>query len=276
MTKLCRVVQMTIGVAVLAWHAIAAADQAPTSARITVTGASTLAPLISDLAKSFDAANPNVRTDVQSGGSSRAITDVRKGTAQVGMVSRALYPDESDLKALLIARDGIAMVVNAANPLKALTRAQVIDIYSGKIKNWSALGGPDMPITVVSKAEGRSTLEIFSSYFGLPYRSIKAHVIVGDNQQEIMTISGAKGAIGYVSIGSAEFEQKKGSPIKLLQLDQYVPSTGNVASGAYPISRELNLVSREPLSPEAKRLLAFVSAPSAKPFIQAHFFVPMP
>lgn len=258
------------------WGALAVADSSPPTTRLTVTGASTLAPLISDLAKSFDAANPSVRTDVQSGGSSRAITDVRKGTAQLGMVSRALYPDEADLKAKLIARDGIAMIVNAANPIKALSRAQVIDIYSGKLKNWSALGGPDLPITVVSKAEGRSTLEIFSGYFGLPYRSIKAHVIVGDNQQEIITISGAKGAIGYVSIGSAEFEQKKGSPIKMLQLDQHIPSTANVASGAYPISRELNLVSREPLSLDAKHFLAFISAPAARPYIQAHFFVPIP
>lgn len=242
--------------------------------RLTITGSSTIAPLMSDIAKVFDANNRAVKTDVQSGGTSRGITDVRKGTAQLGMVSRALYPEEQDLQALLVARDGISMVVNKANPIQRLTRDQVIAIYTARIKNWKELGGPDMPITVVSKAEGRSTLEIFSAYFGLPYREIKAHAIVGDNQQEIMTISASKGAIGYVSIGSAEYEQGKGSPIKLIELDGFTPSTANVARGAYPISRDLNLVFKKPVTKESQSLLDFMTTADARKLITGHFFIP--
>jgi phosphate transport system substrate-binding protein len=243
-------------------------------ARITVTGASTIAPLMADIAKAHDARNPNVRTDVQAGGTSRAFTDVRQGSAQIGMVSRALYDDEKDFDRVLLGRDGIAMVVHKSNPLQKLTKAQVIDIYTGKTRNWSELGGPNLPITVVSKAEGRSTLEVFTGYFGVPYRSIKAHSIVGDNQQEITTIAGNRGAIGYVSIGSAEYEQKRGSPIKLLQLDNFIPSAQTVADGSYPISRELNLIYRKPLAREALSLLEYARSAEAKKLVTDHFFIP--
>lgn len=259
------------GVALCLASGAVAAD---TTKRITVTGASTIAPLMSDVARVADAKRPGVRTDVQAGGTSRGIADVRNGSAQVGMVSRALYPDEKDLQSLLIARDGIAMVVHKSNPVEKLSKAQVLDIYTGKARNWKEVGGPDLPITVVSKAEGRSTLEVFTQYFGLSSRTIKAHAIVGDNQQEIMTIAGNKGSIGYVSIGSAEYEHKNGVPIKMVQLDTFVPSTGAVASGAYPISRELNLVFKQPVTPETRALLDAFGSPEGRSLVTRHFFVP--
>jgi phosphate transport system substrate-binding protein len=242
---------------------------------ITATGASTIAPLMSEIGKSFEKANPNVRIDVQSGGTSRGITDVRQGSARIGMVSRSLHPDEGDLNAVLIARDGVAMVVHKSNPVKVLTRAQVIAIYTGAVKNWKEVGGPDIPLTVISKAEGRSTLEVFSQYFGLTSPQIKAHIIIGDNQQEIRTVSTNKGAIGYVSIGSAEYEANHGVPIKMLQLDQFVPSTASVAAGTYPMARELNLVYRKPLSKEESALLAYASSPAAIKTIESQFFIPV-
>lgn len=242
---------------------------------ITATGASTIAPLMAEIGKSFEKANPHVRVDVQSGGTSRGIADVRQGSARIGMVSRAMHPDESDLQVALLARDGVGLVVHKSNPVKMLTREQVIAIYTGKTRNWKEVGGPDLPITVISKADGRSTLEVFAQYFGLSSRTIKAQIIIGDNAQEIRTMSTNKGAIGYVSIGSAEFEAKNGAPIKLVQLDKFVPSTANVATGQYPMSRDLNLVYRKPLSKDESALLAFATSPAARKEIEAQFFIPV-
>jgi phosphate transport system substrate-binding protein len=242
---------------------------------ITATGASTIAPLMSEIGKSFEKANPHVRIDVQSGGTSRGIADVRQGTARIGMVSRSLHPDEADLQVVLIARDGVSMVVHKSNPIKMLTRAQIIDIYTGKVKNWKEVGGLDLPITVISKAEGRSTLEVFTQHFGLTSRAIKAQIIIGDNQQEIQTVSSNKGAIGYVSIGSAEYEASHGAAIKMVQLDKFVPSTRSVASGEYPMSRDLNLVYRKPLNKEETALLNFAASPAVKKEIEAQFFIPV-
>lgn len=242
---------------------------------ITATGSSTIAPLMAEIGKSFEKANPHVRVDVQSGGTSRGIADVRQGSARIGMVSRAMHAKEADLQAALIARDGVGMVVHKSNPVKMLTREQVIAIYTGKTKNWKDVGGPNLPITVISKADGRSTLEVFSEYFGLNSRTIKAQIIIGDNAQEIRTISTSKGAIGYVSIGSAEYEAKNGAPIKLVQLDKFVPSTAAVASGQYPMARDLNLVYRKPLSKDESALIAFAGSPAARREIESQFFIPV-
>lgn len=244
--------------------------------KITIVGSSTIAPLMSEVAKAFEKANPGVRIDVQAGGSSRGVLDVRQGTAQVGMVSRELKADEqADLRRVLLAKDGLAMIVHKSNPVKALTKQQVIDIYSGKLTNWRDAGGPDLPITVVSKAEGRSTLEIFSHYFGLSYKDIKAHVVIGDNQQGIQTVSGAPAGIGYVSIGTAEYEAGHGAAIRLVPLDNHVPSTAAVAEGNYPLSRELNLVFKAEQEAELAGLLKFAQSPAAAELTAKQFFVPV-
>lgn len=81
------------------------------SMRVSVVGASTIAPLISELAKAYEQEHPGVRIEVQAGGSARGIMDVRSGTAVLGMVSRDLKPDEQDLEHALIAKDGIGMIV---------------------------------------------------------------------------------------------------------------------------------------------------------------------
>jgi phosphate transport system substrate-binding protein len=143
--------------------------------------------------------------DVQTGGSSRGIADARKGLADIGLVSRGLGPGESDLRASTIAIDGISVIVHASNAVAALSDAQIRAIYSGAGSNWREFGGVDRRITVVNKAAGRSTLELFLDHFGLRNSDVKAQVVIGDNQQGIKTVAGNRGAIGYVSIGTAEY-----------------------------------------------------------------------
>ena len=201
--------------------------------------------------------------------------DVRNGTVEIGMVSRALKPDESDLERVLLARDGVGIIVNADNPVERLTRDQVIGIYTGRIANWKELGGFDMDITAVSKAEGRSTLEIFSDYFAIPYKEIAADVIIGDNQQGIQTVSRARQAIGYVSIGSAEYEAENGAAIRLIPVDDQIPTTAAVAAGDYAITRELNLVFKQPLGEGARGLLELARSPEADALIESQYFVPV-
>lgn len=243
--------------------------------RVMVVGSSTIAPLLSELGKAYEKNHPTVRIEVQAGGSSRGVLDVRNGAAQLGMVSRELKPDERDLQSALIAKDGVGIILNKANPVAQLSKSQVVGIYTGKLTNWKELGGDDVPITVVSKAEGRSTLEVFSGYLGVPYKDIAAHVIIGDNQQGIQTVAASPAAIGYVSIGSAEYEAQQGAAIRLVQLDGQLPSTTAVASGQYAISRELNLVFKPPLSTQLRDFLAFTQSEAATELVLQQYFVPM-
>ena len=240
---------------------------------LSITGSSTVAPLALEIGKRFEKLNPGIRVDVQTGGSSRGINDARRGLADIGLVSRALKQSEIDLTAHTIATDGIGIILHSDNPVTHLSDDQIRAIYTGKIRNWRELGGEDRSITVVNKAEGRSTLELFLHYFGLRNSQIKARVIIGDNQQGIKTVAGNPGAIGYVSIGTAEYEEQRGITIKRPIVNGAEASIAKVRSGEFPLSRPLNLVTRGEPSEWAKRFILFAQSAEVDDLVEGQFFV---
>jgi len=242
--------------------------------RLTLTGSSTIAPLMLEIGRRFETQHPGIRVDVQSGGTARGVADTRSGLADIGMVSRALKPEEADLTVHLIAHDGIGLIVHADNPIEGLTAQQVVDIYTGRVGRWAAVGGPDSPITVVNKAEGRSTLELFLAHFGLRSPDIAAQVVIGENEQGIKTVAGSPEAIGYVSIGSAEYAAAQGVPVKLLSLDGVPASTQTVRAGTYPLARELNLVTKGPASGSARELIDYATSTAVGDLVKELYFVP--
>ena len=228
---------------------------------------------MNEIAKQYERANPGLRVDVQMGGSSRGIADVRSRTTMVGMASRALKASEQDLQATTIALDGIALIVHRSNPIRQLSDDQIVAIYTGKIRNWRELGCPAAAITVVNKAEGRSTLELFLEFFKLEPQQIKPSVVIGDNQQGILTVAKDPNAIAYVSIGTASYEASKGSPIRLLPLDGQPATLAAVRSGRWPLSRPLNLVTLIPPPEGAKPLLTYARSAAVDALIEKQFFV---
>lgn len=243
--------------------------------KLVLTGSSTIAPLAAEIGKRFEKQNPGVRVDVQSGGSSRGVNDARNGLADIGMASRSLKAEENNLKSFTIALDGIGVILHKDNPVKTLTDQQVIDIYTGEITNWKQVGGKDALITVVNKAEGRSTLELFLHHYKLKNSDIKPQVVIGDNQQGVKTVAGNPSAIGYVSVGTAEFESGNGSPIKLLPMDGIAATVKNVRNGSFPLSRPLNLVTKTAPQGLAKRFIDFASSKEVYDIVEAQYFVPL-
>ena len=242
---------------------------------LTLTGSSTVAPLALEIAKRYEAAHPGTRIDVQTGGSSRGLADARSAAADIGMVSRALGPDERDFSAHTIARDGVAVIVHADNPVTALSDDQVRDLFRGRIGDWQVLTGTPRPVTVVNKAAGRATLEVFLAHFGLASQDIHASVVIGDNAQGIKTVAGNPGAIGYVSIGAAEQAVADGTPIRALPLGGVPASTGAVRDGRYALARPLSLVTHGPAPPLAVDFIAYAGSPAVHDLIGSLGFVPV-
>lgn len=245
------------------------------SGRLILSGSSTIAPLAGEIGKRFESLHPGVRIDVQSGGSSRGIADVRRGTADIGMASRALKPEESDLAAHTIALDGVAVILHRDNPVTALTDADVAAIYTGTITNWLQTGGSDAPITVVNKAEGRSTLELFLSHFKLAAEAIRPSIVIGDNLQGILTVASDPNAIGYVSIGTAEHEASSGRAIRLMAMAGIEPTVANVRNRSFPLSRPLNLVTHGAVSPLAQAFIDYARSNAVTDVVAAQHFVPI-
>jgi len=258
------------------WFFLQSQPSEPKIEKLVLTGSSTIAPLAAEIGKRFESLHRDVRVDVQTGGSSRGISDARAKLAHIGMVSRALKDDEKDLQGFTVALDGIAVILNKANPVAALDKQQIIAIYTGKVVNWKDVGGNDAPITVVNKAEGRSTLELFLHYFGLKNTDVKPQVIIGDNQQGIKTVLGNPDAIGYVSVGTAEYEAGQGAAIKLLPLDGIAASMENVRNRSFPLARPLNLVTHSEPAGRVKDFIEFAESPQVHDLIEAQYFVPAP
>ena len=241
--------------------------------KLNLSGSSTVAPLLMEIGKRFEDLNPGVRVDVQTGGSTRGVNDMRKGLVDIGMASRALKPSEQDLVSHTVAWDGISLLLNQENPVMSLSRQQVIDIYSGRITNWTELGGPDKSIVVVNKAEGRSTLELFLHYYQLHNADVKAHIIIGDNQQALKTVAGNAWAIAYVSIGAARYELNHGAPLKMLAIDGIEATLQNVKKGIFPIARPLNLISSSKTSALGMRFIDFAQSKAVADLVNKQFFV---
>src|SRR5262245_12704125 len=96
--------------------------------KLVITGSSTMAPRIAEMGKLFETLHPKSRVDVQTGGSSRGITDAKQGLADIGMSSRLLKDEEKgDLVTYILARDGVCLLIHKSNPIEALTDQQIVD-----------------------------------------------------------------------------------------------------------------------------------------------------
>ena len=247
---------------------------APLNGKLLITGSSTMAPLIEDLGKRFRTRHPGVAITVEAGGSGRGVADARDGKADIGMASRELTPQEQALFAIPIARDGIVFVVHKDNPLGALTRAQAVEMFSGKIGNWKALGGHDARIEAVTRPAGRGSIEIAAHYLGLASTAIKAAHVIGDNNDVVRLITANRNVIAFISTGGVDDAVQKRLPLKPLVLDGLTPGVGSIRDGTWPMSRPLNLLTRRVPAGVAKAFIEFVLSPAARAVVVDHDFVP--
>ncbi len=257
-------------------------SSAVSAAALTVSGASTIQPILEDLAGTYQS-QTGIELAVVGGGSGRGISDVVAEISALGMVSRALSANEKNqVNSVVIGLDALVFIVNEQNPVHSLTKQQIIDIYSGKTTNWLELGGPDKPITLISKEVGRSTLDLFEDYAGLvsPSRGVSGNLIdknayeIGSNLEGVTLVAGLPYAIGYISYGSASILLEAGMKIKIVSLDGIILNRDVIVSRQYPISRELNLVFTN-RTPSIDGLLALLHSDLGQRTISQHGFVPV-
>jgi phosphate transport system substrate-binding protein len=241
-------------------------------ADIKVVGSSTILPIVRDAGKAFYGLT-GIRVVAKGGGSRAGIRAALEGTTDIGMVSRSLTSEEAEkLRAHLIGHDGIAVILNSTIPLNKISRQQVVDIYSGAIMNWKALGGKDMEITVIAKKDGRSTSWLFDRFFALEKIVSTAHFI-GSNVEAIILVAGDPTAVGYVSIGSAEHAVDLGLKLKLLAMDGVEATSKNVASKKYPLLRPLNLTTLGKPGEDARRFIEFLRSNEGQGLVEKNHFV---
>lgn len=265
----------TLGACSLSSLSTDAADKS-LRGQLTITGASTAEPLVSEIAKRFEVQNPQVTINIKIKEQSKGLEDTAKERVDIGMISRALTQSEKkEFQDFAIAREGVGIIVHQDNPLDALSHTDILNIFTGRIDNWREVGGTNSSIRVVHKSVENSTQELFLKYFQLDNSQIEVNRISQNNLQKIETIASNPDAIGYASIAIAEYYIAHGVPIKLLPISGIEATTEGVQDGSFPLSRPLNLVTKTEPSGLAKEFIKFAQSEKVHDLVTRHYFFPI-
>jgi len=148
----------------------AALSLAAKGKQITCSGSTTVLPIAQAAAEAYMDTHPDLNISVRGGGSGVGVAALQNGTVQIANSSRPIKSKEIsackakgvDPRAYVIANDAIAIVVHKGNAVQNLSIKQIKDIYTGKITNWKQVGGPSLPIVVVSRDVASGTFEVFN------------------------------------------------------------------------------------------------------------------
>lgn len=255
--RITALIMGTILVGSLAVGCGAKEEDASKSAKITVSGSTSVGPVMEVEAEKFQAANEGITVEIQQVGSSAGIKNTIDGTSEIGMASRDLKDEEkaAGLTETEIAIDGIAVILNIKNEVKNLTVDQIKDIYTGKITNWKEIDPTkDAPIVVISREEGSGTRDAFQEIIGYTSEDLIGEALISNANGAIkQTVAGNKNAIGFVSF---EYLDDK---INVVNVEGVAPEADNVKSGEYKISRPFLLVDKEEnLSEEGQKLINYI------------------
>jgi phosphate transport system substrate-binding protein len=207
---------------------------------------------------------------VQSGGSTAGIKAAHDGTADIGMSSRELHDAEgAGLQQTIVARDGIAVIVHASNPVQALTFAQLRAIYAGSVRNWREMGGPDAPITVITREEGSGTRDTFQALVMGSTSEITTSALVTAYSGGLRKmVAEDPNAIGYVTFSQVD------ERVRAVLLDGVAPAEPTIASGTYRLQRPFLFLTRGAATGAAAAFLQFVLSPAGQDIARAEGLAP--
>ncbi len=204
------------------------------SGSITVAGSTALQPLTTAVAQKYQGKCSGANITVQGGGSKVGLGEAESSAVQIGDSDVFAASTQSDLVDHQVA---VVVFVLATNPdvtgVTNLTSAQILSIYTGKTTNWNQVGGPNLPIVVVSRPTTSGTRATFKQYVlkGTAESPTQSKNLTADSTQLVLqTVEQTNGAIGYVTLGSATQE---GSKVTMLSIDSNAPTPTNVESNTY-------------------------------------------
>lgn len=219
---------------------------------ITLAGSTAFQPFAEKLADQYMKTHGYVNITVQGGGSAVGIQSAISGAAQIGMADLVTLPDEAKvLTTTVVARDGIAVVVNPANPITTLTSEQVRGIFNGKIKTWDEVGGSHAPITVVSREAGSGTRSSFEQI--LTGITLTRDALIQDSNGTIReTVANDANAVGYLSHGLLN------ARIKATKVDGEECSNESINAGRYKLVRPVYLMVKGAPTKDIKDFIDYI------------------
>lgn len=249
---------------------------------LTIKGSDTMVILGQRLSEEYMVKNPGAVVQVNGGGSGTGIAALINGTVDLAQSSREMKEDEkqkvkqnrgSDVVEQAVALDGLAVFVNAGNPVQHLTMAQAKDIFQGKVTNWNQVGGPTAPIVLYGRENSSGTYDYF-----------REHVLEkGDFAPRVQTLQGTaavinavgqdRNGIGYGGIAYAKNVKAVG--IAAGGKPPVAPSEATVADGTYPLSRKLFFYYAQSAPERVTKFVAWSLTPEAQALVTKVGYFPL-
>lgn len=249
----------------------APAAPAKLSGTVSTDGSTSMEKVIGALGEAFMEANPDVTFTYNPTGSGSGIQAVQEGRCDIGLSSRALKDDEkaAGLTETILCYDGIAIIVNPANKVENLTLAQIADVYTGKITNWSEVGGDDAEIVLIGREAGSGTRSGFEEIVDVKDKC-QYRQELSSTGDVITTVAQNPGAIGYASLASVK------DTVKAVNVEGVTPSEATIKDGTYAIQRPFVLATKTDakLNDVAQAFFDYVTSPDANDVITAAGVVP--
>ena len=245
-------------------------NEAALTGTVATGGSTSMQSLMSMMQEAFMAENTGVTVTYDPTGSGAGITGASDGTLDIGLSSRVLHDDETDVEAITVCLDGIAIVTNTANPVENLTLEQLAGIFTGEITNWSEVGGNDAEIVVIGREAGSGTRDGFEEIVG-----------VADQCQydQELTATGAvtaavaanENAIGYASLSAVD------DSVNDPTVEGVACTEETVQNGSYVLQRPFNFVVKKDaeLSDAAQAFITWATDGSANEWILEAGCVPV-
>lgn len=228
---------------------------------VSVVGSTTVQPVAQSIADEFASVEPGISVEVQGVGSSAGIKAAIDGTADIGASSRELKEEEkaTGITEHVLAYDGIAVVVNTANPVKDLDSETVKKIFEGEITNWKEVGGNDEDIVVISRESGSGTRDAFEEMMelteevdGKAMPTLREDALICEGNGAVKaSVASKTNSIAYLSLGYVD------DTMNTVSIDGVAPTVETVKSGEYKISRPLLLVTNGEVSEATQKYLDY-------------------
>jgi len=239
------------------------------STDLTLAGSTSIQPFADKWAEVFMKSHPDFGVNVQGGGSSAGIQACKSGACEIGMSSRELKADEKDLVEIVVARDGLAIIVHPSNPVRGAKVGGIKQIFAGDLRNWKLLGGPDRSITVVTREEGSGTRGAFQELVMGKTRIYKGAITQDSNGTVREIVAHDPNSVGFISLGLVNTQ------VKALDLDGASASEDHIRDGSYKLVRPFLFVSQGEPSGHSKDFIDFVLSPEGQALIKKEGLLPV-
>jgi phosphate transport system substrate-binding protein len=234
---------------------------------MTIAGNGPEQHMMEQLARAFENRHLGSYVQIRWDLTSQPIDLVKSGEVDVAVTGHI----DTGLTATPIAWDGIAVVVDFTNPVKAVMRQEVAAIFTRAVTRWSQLGGPDIEIHPIDRPSNQHIRQSFEELLGIVGQAPESTRVIQSDQRAISTVAGDVSSITYASLGVVRDAVTYGVGVNLLMIDQTEPAEQTVKDGRYRLRRPVLLLKRKEANLAADAFAEFALSPEGQAIVDEMF-----